>query len=91
MRLLEIRSSLPFPSTFAIPVVNPLCLLVSFRLTLRLGLRSVLPRLRGDGDAIDSRRGIASGAVVIVPTTPAAHLYLLRSRLLYLLLDRLLG
>ena len=64
---------------------------LGLRFRLGLGLRPVLPRLRSDGDAIDSRRGIASGAVVTVPTTPAAHLYLLRSRLLYLLLDRLLG
>ena len=65
-------SSLPLTSTFSIPVVRSFCLLVSFRLTLRLGLRSVLPRLRGNPVAVSSGLGVALSTIVPLSAALAA-------------------
>ena len=46
-------------------------LLVYFRLTLRLsiGLRAILPRLRGNPDTVIGSFGVALGSIVALPST----------------------
>ncbi|SVC26942.1 uncharacterized protein METZ01_LOCUS279796, partial [marine metagenome] len=77
-------SSLPLTSTFSISVVRSFCLLVSFRLTLWLSLRSVLPRLRGDSFSINGSFRNATFPVVSIPATPVTE-PVLRSPLLIFL------